>query len=214
MENLDGLVVTMPHKNAMCELLDELGPAAESIGAVNAAKRLADGRWVGDMFDGRGCVRGLLDQGHEVANKSVFLLGTGAAGSAVAFALAEAGVKQLLIDDVDEDRCAQVAKRVKAAFPEANVDAGKLLVGNGHDLIINATPLGMRPDDPLPFDPAVVPKTTLVVDVITKPVMTPLAGARRQSLGQRIHGGNHMHAGQAIEAARFFQSASCIGSAT
>ena len=58
--NLDGLVVTMPHKNAMCELLDELGPAARTIGAVNAARRMPDGRWQGDMFDGRGCVRGLL----------------------------------------------------------------------------------------------------------------------------------------------------------
>lgn len=203
MGNLDGLVVTMPHKNAMCDLLDELGPAAKTVGAVNAARRLPDGRWHGDMFDGRGCVRGLLDQGHELAHRSVFLLGSGAAGSAVAFALAEAGVKRLMIDDVDQSRCAQVAQRVQQAFPEVEVCTGKLLPGARHDLVINATPLGMRADDPLPFDPAGLPGSTLVVDVITKPVITPLLDRARE-LGFGIHSGNHMHAGQAVEAARFF----------
>ena len=201
--NLDGLVVTMPHKNAMCELLDELGPAARTIGAVNAARRLPDGRWQGDMFDGRGCVRGLLDQGHAVAGRSAFLLGTGAAGSAVAFALAEAGVKQLIIDDVDADRSAAVAQRVKQVFPAVDVRTGKLDPGTVHDLVINATPLGMKADDPLPFEPASLAPSTLVVDVITKPLMTPLLEKAR-SLDMKIHSGNHMHAGQAVEAARFF----------
>ena len=203
MRNLDGLVVTMPHKNAMCELLDELGPAARMVRAVNAARRGPDGRWHGDMFDGRGCVRGLLDQGHKVEDRSVFLLGTGAAGSAVAFALAEAGVKQLMIDDVDESRSTHVAQRVQQAFPGVDVRTGKLRSDASHDLVINATPLGMKPDDPLPFDPAVLPAATLVVDIITKPVVTPLL-ERARSCGLRIHSGNHMHAGQAIEAARFF----------
>ena len=202
MRNLDGLVVTMPHKAPMCQLLDELGPAARTVEAVNAARREPDGRWVGDMFDGRGCVHGLHDQGHEVAGRSVFLLGTGAAGSAVAFALAEAGVRQLVIDDVDEERRARVAQRVRKAFPAVDVQAGELGAGE-YDVVINATPLGMKPNDPLPFDPAVLPSSTLVVDVITKPVITPLLDQAQQS-GHRIHAGNHMHAGQAIEAARFF----------
>lgn len=202
MRNLDGLVVTMPHKARMCELLDELGPAARTVEAVNAARCEPDGRWVGDMFDGRGCVRGLRDQGHEIEGRSVFLLGTGAAGAAVAFALAEAGVRQLVIDDVDASRCAGVARRVNEAIPGVEVQAGKLAAGE-YDVVINATPLGMRPDDPLPFDPVGLPASTLVVDVITKPVMTPLLERARES-GHRVHGGNHMHAGQAIEAARFF----------
>ncbi len=202
MRNVDGLVVTMPHKAPMCKLLDELGAAARVVEAVNAARRQPDGRWIGDMFDGRGCVRGLRDQGHELKDRSVFLLGTGAAGSAVAFALAEAGVRQLVIDDVDEARCANVARRVKQAFPEIDVGPGKLGAGE-YDAVINATPLGMRPGDPLPFDPRRLPPSTLVVDVITKPVITPLLEQARQS-GHRIHPGSHMHAGQAIEAARFF----------
>jgi shikimate dehydrogenase len=61
----------------------------------------------------------------------------------------------------------------------------------------------MRPDDLLPFDPGALPRSTLVVDVITKPVITPLLAQAQQS-GHRVHPGSHMHAGQAIEAARFF----------
>jgi shikimate dehydrogenase len=201
--NLDGLVITMPHKGPMCELLDELGPAARTVGAVNAARRLPDGRWLGDMFDGRGCVEGLRAQGHEVAGRSVFLLGTGAAGSAVAFALAQAGVVRLAIDDLDAARRARVAERVQAAFPSVAVRAEKLSDGAQYDMVINATPLGMTLDDPLPFDPAALPASTLVVDVITKPEITPLLQRAEQS-GHRIHTGRHMHAGQAVEAARFF----------
>jgi shikimate dehydrogenase len=201
--NLDGLVVTMPHKGPMCELLDELGPAAHAVGAVNAARRLPDGRWLGDMFDGRGCVQGLRTQGHEVAGRSVFLLGTGAAGSAVAFALAEAGVARLAIDDLDAARRDRVAQRVQAAFPAVTVRAEPLAGTAKHDIVINATPLGMKPDDPLPFDPTGLPVSTLVVDVITKPEITPLL-ERAEQTAHRIHPGRHMHAGQAVEAARFF----------
>jgi shikimate dehydrogenase len=202
--NLDGLVVTMPHKGPMCELLDELGPAARTVGAVNAARRLPDGRWLGDMFDGRGCVQGLRGQGHEVAGRTVFLLGTGAAGSAVAFALAEAGVARLAIDDLDAARCTHVAQRVQAAFPSVQVHVEKPAAAAAtYDLVINATPVGMRPDDPLPFDPAAFPASTLVVDVITKPETTRLL-QRAMETGHRIHSGRHMHAAQAVEAAKFF----------
>jgi shikimate dehydrogenase len=201
--NLDGLVVTMPHKGSMCDLLDEQGPAARIVGAVNAARRLPDGRWLGDMFDGRGCVEGLRAQGHEVAGRSVFLLGTGAAGSAVAFALAQAGVARLAIDDLDVARRTRVAERVQAAFPSVPVRAEKPGSGAQYDIAINATPLGMRPDDPLPFDPSALPDSTLVVDVVTKPEITPLL-QRAEQTGHRVHTGKHMHAGQALEAARFF----------
>jgi shikimate dehydrogenase len=201
--NLDGLVVTMPHKGPMCDLLDELGPAARTVGAVNAARRLPDGRWLGDMFDGRGCVQGLRGQGHEVAGRTAFLLGTGAAGSSVAFALAEAGVACLAIDDLDAARCARVAQRVRAAFPSVQVRTEKPAAAPAYDFVINATPLGMKPDDPLPFDPAALPASTLVVDVVTKPEITSLL-QRAERTGHRIHSGRHMHAGQALEAARFF----------
>src|SRR5581483_11815953 len=202
-DTLRGLVITMPHKASMCALLDTLGPAARALGAVNAARRMEDGRWIGDMFDGRGCVEGLRGQGREVSGRSVFLLGTGAAGAAVSFALAEAGVRQLALHDVDAHRCESVAARIGAAFPNTQMSVEPLRPNAAYDIVINATPLGMQPDDPLPFDPAPLPETTLVVDVVTKPELTPLL-IRAKQTGHRTHSGRFMHAGQAMEAARFF----------
>ena len=202
MRNLDGVVVTMPHKMAMCELVDELGTNGRVVGAINAARRRSDGRWEGDMFDGIGCVHGLMAQGHEVAGRDVFLLGVGGAGAAVATALAQAGVKRLVIADVDTTRRDRVVDRVRAAYPTTTVEAGTLENGS-FDLAINATPLGMRAGDPLPFDPSRLPPTTLIVDVITKPELTPLLELA-QKTGHAIHSGKHMHHGQAISVAAFF----------
>jgi shikimate dehydrogenase len=201
--NLDGLVVTMPHKGPMCALLDVLSPAARAVGAVNVARRDASGRWVGDMFDGRGCVQGLKRQGHEVTGRAVFLLGAGAAGAAIAYALAEAGVRALDIDDHDVERCNIVADTVRRAFPQVQVRRASLDAASPPDLAINATPLGMRPGDPMPFDPELLPSSTLVVDVITKPEVTPLL-ARALSTGHHVHTGGFMHEGQALHAALFF----------
>ena len=71
------------------------------------------------------------------------------------------------------------------------------------DIAINATPLGMRAGDPLPFDPALLPAATLVVDVITKPEITPLL-ERAAATGHRVHPGRHMYLGQANDIAAYF----------
>jgi len=201
-KNLDGVVATMPHKRAMCELVDELGDNGRVVGAINAVRRRADGRWEGDMFDGVGCVHGLKAQGHEVNGRSVFLLGVGGAGAAVATALAQAGVKRLVIADVDSERRNRVAERIRAAYPKTLIEVGSIEQGP-FNMAINCTPLGMRAEDPLPFDPVLLPESTLIVDVITKPEMTPLLNLAKES-GHATHSGKHMHHGQAIAVAAFF----------
>jgi shikimate dehydrogenase len=200
--NLDALIVTMPHKGRMSALLDALGPAAQTLGSVNAVRRMPDGRWMGDMFDGRGCVEGLREKGHDVSGRSVFVLGVGAAGSAVAFAMAEAGTKTLVLDDLNRSRVDAVAQRIQAAYPATHVMARPIELQADYDFAVNCTPLGMKSDDPLPFDPEVLPASTVVVDIITKPEVTPLL-ERAQATGHRIHAGKHMHAAQAVEAAKF-----------
>jgi shikimate dehydrogenase len=202
MPNIEGVVITMPHKVAMAALVDDLGPGARVVGAINATRRGADGRWTGDMFDGRGCVNGLLAQGHVVAGRRVFLLGAGGAGAAIAAALAEARVATLVIDDLDAARRDAVIAKVAHAYPGAQVRAGSLAPGD-FDIVINATPLGMRPADPLPFDPATLPASTLVVDVVPKPEVTRLL-ERAQATGHAIQPGKHMHRGQVRDIARFF----------
>ena len=74
------------------QLVDSLGQNGKVVGAINAARRKDDDTWEGDMFDGLGCVNGLQKQGHSVAGKSVFLMGTGGAGAAIASAMAQAGM--------------------------------------------------------------------------------------------------------------------------
>lgn len=202
MRNLEGLVVTMPHKAGAAALVDLLGRTATLVGAVNAVRREPDGRWHGDTFDGRGCVEGLRRQGHEVTGKDVFLLGAGGAGAAIAVALAEARVRKLVVQDIDPAKRDHLVARLGAAFPSLPVRAGSL-DGDRFDVAINATPVGMREEDGLPFDPAPLPASTLIVDVITKPEMTPLL-ERAASTGHPVHSGRHMHRGQAIGVARFF----------
>jgi shikimate dehydrogenase len=202
MRNLAGVVFTMPHKTAALDLVDAVGPTGALVGAINAARRDPDGTWSGDMFDGRGFVLGLAAQEHVVAGKRAFLIGAGGAGVAIAAALAEADAGAIVIDDADPIRRDDAVSRVRGAFPRSSISAGSAN-GGDFDFAINATPLGMAPDDALPFDPTKMPLSTVVVDIVNKPVMTPLLVAA-EACGHRIHVGPHMHYGQAIGVAQFF----------
>jgi shikimate dehydrogenase len=200
--NMAGIVVTMPHKSRAAELVDELGETGKFVGAVNTVRREPDGRWTGDMFDGLGFVEGLRAQGHEPRGWKVSLHGLGGAGSAIAFALAKAGVSCIYLYELDESRRDSVVSRLKEQFPQLVVRIEKAS-GIQLDAAINATPMGMKTDDHMPFDPAKLAPTTLVVDVITKPEMTPLLTLAANT-GHRVHTGKHMHLGQARLAAEFF----------
>ncbi|MDB5374169.1 MAG: shikimate dehydrogenase [Belnapia sp.] len=204
--NLDGVVLTMPHKQAVVPLLDALGPMARLTGTVNTVRRQPGGGWEGDMFDGEGFVAGLLDQGHDPAGRRVLQLGCGGAGRAIAFALARAGAVALDLADVTEGRAAALAAEVAIAFPGCRthaVPAGPAPPDPaGHELVVNATPLGLRPGDPLPLDPARLRPGQLVADVIPTPEITPLLDAARAK-GCDVVSGRAMFEGQARLAAAF-----------
>jgi shikimate dehydrogenase len=200
--NLDGIVVTVPHKARMADLVDDVLPTGRMIGAINAARRERDGRWTGDMFDGRGSVHGLRAAGIEPKGRGILLVGAGGAGSAVAFAMAEAGAARLTIFDVDAAKAQRVIDGVRRAYPAVQVEAGPP-VPAGHDTVINATPLGMAPSDPLPVDPATIAPSVLVVEVIMKPDVTPLLKAA-EARGCRVIPGRHMLDGQVAAVASFF----------
>jgi shikimate dehydrogenase len=200
MRNLSGLLVTMPHKQRALAFVDELHPTARQVGALNVIRCDDDGRWVGAMFDGLGCVLGMQWEGHDPANKSVLLIGAGGAGSAIAFAVASAGARTLTISDIDEHRASALASSV-AATTGCRTHAGPP-DAHGSEIVINATALGMKPDDPMPVDPNGLEPGSTVVDIVNTEDPTPLCRAARVR-GCRTQGGRSMHEGQAVHALRF-----------
>ncbi|MEZ2311828.1 shikimate dehydrogenase [Paraburkholderia sp. RCC_158] len=200
MGNLSGLLVTMPHKQRMLKFVDELHPTARQVGALNVIRCEPDGRWIGAIFDGVGCVLGMQWEGNHPANKSVLLVGAGGAGRAIAFAVASAGASKLTIADVDERRAGDLAASV-AAETRCNARSGPP-DPHGFEVVINATPLGMKGKDAMPVDPERLAPGTIVVDIINAPEPTPLRRAAH-ARGCRTQDGGPMHQGQAVHALRF-----------
>jgi shikimate dehydrogenase len=201
LRNCDGLILTMPHKQAMLKHIDELRENGKLVGAINAARRMPDGRWVGDMFDGRGYVGALRAHGVALEGKRVHMMGAGGVARAMAFALAQAGVASISVRDLDHGRAVDLARALTAAFPRTATEA---LNADRYacDILANATPLGMREDDPMPCDPARIAPGTIVTDVIPKPEITPLLAAAR-ARGCLVSTGRDMVEAQAGLVAEF-----------
>ena len=190
MRNFRGITVAIPHKPTAATMLDRLSPRAQAAGAVNLVRLDPDGKLYGDIVDGAGFVRGLELCGHSVEGVTAWLVGAGGGGSAIATALAEAGARRLHVTETDAARAAGLIERLRRHYPKMAADivtAPPVYL----DYAINATPLGLRPDDPLPFEPSLLPAETVVCDIIMKPKETRLLKAA-QARGMRVHHGHHM----------------------
>ncbi|NEB02398.1 shikimate dehydrogenase [Streptomyces sp. SID13726] len=198
--NLDGLLVTVPHKQACHQLADSVTESAALSGSVNALRRRPDGGWEGANFDGEGFVRALRGAGHEPRGTTVCLAGAGGAGSAIAVALLRAGA-HLTVWDADGPRASALAARLAPHFPD------RITAAPGHldaRLAVNATPMGLRPEDPLPFNPAALAAGTTVADIIMKPRETALLRAAAEA-GLPVLYGEPMLAEQIALYEEFFQ---------
>jgi shikimate dehydrogenase len=194
MQNFDGCVVTVPHKTAVISLCDALTPEAKHIGAANVLHRTAEGKLIGGMLDGEGFVAGLRSQGHEPKGLSVYLAGAGGAASAIAFALARAGVAKLTISNRSATKVEQLANRLQPLYPQLPVFIGSD-DPRGHDLVVNATSLGLKDTDPLPLNTKLLQSTQLVAEIIMQPVQTALLSAALEK-GCPIHYGAPMLSAQ------------------
>jgi shikimate dehydrogenase len=186
-QNLGGMVVTVPHKTGIVALCDALTPAAQMVGAVNVVHRSSDGRLLGDILDGKGFVTGLASKGIAVSGRSAYLAGAGGAACAIAFGLVEAGVSKLTIYNRTVAKAQEMIARISASYPSVTLAVGTDNPA-GHDLVVNATSLGMDPADPLPLAAQYLTADQLVAEIIMKPELTPLLEAA-QKKGCRIHYG-------------------------
>jgi len=200
--NLDGILVTVPHKFAVCSQIDTASEAVSLAGSANAMRREPDGSWSGDNFDGTGFVRGLQIAGHGPAGKVVSLVGAGGAGVSVAVALMIAGAHQLYVTDISAERASRLVERLSQKWP------GRISTSAAphprSDIVVNATPIGLAETDPLPFDPATLSQRAVVADIIMKPAETRLLKVAA-NFGLSTHRGIHMLTNQVELYREFFR---------
>ncbi|WP_423211081.1 shikimate dehydrogenase family protein [Paracoccus yeei] len=176
LSNIHGALVTMPHKVATVALADRVSVTARIAGSANALRLGDDGKLEAEMFDGEGFVGGVLGKGQQIAGASVLVVGAGGVGSAIAASLAKAGAARLALYDPNAAGAEALAGRLSAAYPELTVQTGSKDPA-GFDIVVNASPLGMNADDPLPMDVDRIDPATFVGEVVMKSEMTPFLAA-------------------------------------
>lgn len=178
LSNVGGALITMPHKVRTLGLVDEATVSAKVAGACNGVRLDERGVMIGDMFDGEGFVRGLVRNGRTAQGASVLVAGSGGVGSAIAASLAKAGAGRIGLYDAFVPAMNTLAERLRAHYPKLEVTTGSADPA-GYDIVVNATPLGMKQDDPLPFDVARISPSTFVGEVVMKEEITPFLAAVR-----------------------------------
>ena len=174
--HLRGLNITVPHKERVIPFLDELSREAALIGAVNTIE-IKEGRLIGHNTDGRGFLRSLKEQARFNPRGKTFLcLGSGGAARAVGFSLALAGASRIYFFDPDSPKASMLARDISA---KTGVGVQPIAAENRSscaaesDCVINATPLGLRRNDPLPLDGRLIASRHLVCDLVYNPAVTP-----------------------------------------
>ena len=198
-----GLNITFPYKQIVLPLLDELSPAARSIGSVNTVV-FRDGRRFGHNTDMWGFAESFRRGLPAVERKHVLLIGAGGAGAAVAHALLESGVERLSISDADAERAQMLADRLCGFFGQGRcVVEPAVAVAGSIDGIVNATPVGMAKMPGMPIDPDLIDVGTWVADIIYFPLETELLRQARLK-GCRTLPGDGMALFQAVRAFELF----------
>ena len=187
---LHGALITMPHKVTVTGMVDELTTTARIAGSCNAVLKRPDGSLLGDMFDGAGFVRGARRKGCTIEGARALVVGSGGVGSAIAASLAAAGLGEIGLFDVSAASAEALGDRLRTHYSALRVTTGTKDPA-GWDIVVNATPLGMKEGDPLPVDPDRIAPGTFVGEVVMKEEFTPLLRAA-QTRGCRVQVGTDM----------------------
>lgn len=166
-----GFNVTMPHKERVCRLVDRLDEAARVSGAVNTVAVEEDGRLLGMNTDGSGFLLACREAGLDPAGKVALVAGAGGAAAAVAVALLRSGLAELRVANRGPERAGRLRERLAEAggrvevFPLSRIEEA----AGGADILVNATYLGMRDEDPLPFPERLLRPGVAVCDAVYRP---------------------------------------------
>jgi shikimate dehydrogenase len=188
-QNVRGLLITMPHKHAMFTYCATSSETAKLLGVVSIVRRNPDGSWHGDMLDGVAFVAAQKKNGANPEGARVLQVGAGAAGSAIAVALLHAGVRELVIHDASPSRLNSLVRLL------SRLGRGRVVAGPpdpaGCAMVVNATPMGMSPSDPLPVSAHLLASSMFVGDVVAGHGVTPFLQAA-QAAGCKTAGGVQM----------------------
>lgn len=192
-DNIKGLCITAPHKIAAAPLMDRRTEAAEQAGSVNFVRREADGTLTGHNLDGQGFLRGLRACGYAPEGQRVLLVGAGGVGRAIAFALADARIAELVIVNRDAPKAERLAHEVtRATGLSAHAASGDRAPNPAEfGLVANATSVGMGGSGGMPLPLDGVSEYTMVADVVISPQDTGFIAAARAS-GCRVMAGSAM----------------------
>ncbi len=189
--NLGGLNITVPHKQKIVPFLDELSREAALIGAVNTIE-IKEGRLIGHNTDGRGFLRSLKEQARFIPRGKTFLcMGSGGAARAVGFSLALAGASRIFFYDVDSGKASALARDIAA---KTGIDVRSIAEHDradcaaAADCLINATPLGLKKNDPLPLDGRLIASRHLVCDLVYNPAVTPFLRSAKTRKAKTLPG--------------------------
>jgi shikimate dehydrogenase len=172
--DLKGVNVTVPHKEKVIPFLDSVSEEASFIGAVNTIRN-EGGKLTGFNTDGRGFMQSLLDAGIDVSGKKVLVVGAGGASRAIGYYLCNAAL-QLFVYDTVTEKAELLARHLNSLKDNACIIDNSTFEDSSFfstlDVVINATPLGLGQDDPVPVDPSLLNSRHIVCDLIYK--ATPL----------------------------------------
>lgn len=205
-----GFNVTMPYKATMLNLCDEVAALAELAGSVNTVV-CVDGRLIGYTTDGRGLLESLADEaGFEPEGSKIALIGAGGAAGAALVGLILAGAESVHVVNRTLDRASALVGRIAGRARDTEVAAVALdgqaqEVVNRADLVVNCTPLGMKPDDPLPIQASWLREGQIVADMVYRPAVTELMRVAGQR-GATVVGGMGMLVSQGAIALEIWES--------
>jgi len=196
--NIHGINVTVPYKEKVIPFLNKISHEAQLIGAVNTIKLTPEGL-EGFNTDGAGFLTHLEDFEFDVEGKNIVILGAGGASRAVGVYLAKTKPRKITIFDIDKIKLGALVNHLKDNFKNVEILESESIEGldiKNCDLLINATPIGMKDSDPVIVDFGSLHKKMFVYDLIYNPSETKLLKLAKENGAKTANGlGMLLHQG-------------------